>query len=240
MGRLNPAEQFYSQVLATLSEGKASFLVAGRYSTMHYSGIKVPTKDLDLLCRPRDVNKIISLLKKAGISIEMTYRSWLFKAYNKKYYVDFIFRSSNGKNEVTDEWFENADQGILLTHKVKFASIEDIILAKMYVVGRDCFHGHDIYKLIRDFGLKIKWERIWNRMKDDWQVLAAHIFLFDYVFPNLRNNIPTRIRKRVNSSKPRAINEFRGNVLSLVDYKSIKELKKLHNHPLKESKFSKS
>lgn len=228
-------EAFFTRVLRSLGGSDIPFMVAGTYAFMFHTRSTRPTKDLDIFCRPKDVQKLLKFAKAQGFKTERTYASWLGKIYDSENYVDVVFRSSNRRHEVDDGYLRRSMSGIVLGVPTKVVSPEDMLVTKLYVMSRDCFHGHDVYKLIKALKL-LDWKRIWTVMEKDWQILYAHVLLFDFVFPRERKNIPQWLRKELalKALKPaRTTAVFQGNDLSLVDYKTPKQLQALHNLPKK-------
>ncbi len=215
-------------------------MVAGTYAFMHYIGRKQATKDIDILCRPRDVKRALKVLSQLGHATELTHKHWLAKVYDSRFYADIIFRSSNRKLEITNDWFLHSQPARLLGQEVRVIPPEELIAQKMYVAGRDCFHGHDVYRLLHALSLNLDWRRLFKIMRADWQILYAHLMLFDFVFPKDSRNIPLWLIKELQrretdrvKGSPRLKTEFRGDQLSLVDYASPRQLKALYNHPKK-------
>lgn len=237
-----PHERFYKRVLTDLCRSGIPFLVAGTYAFRHYVGSNRTTKDIDILCRPRDVRRLLQFCFRAGYLTERTYRHWLAKVYDRRSYADIIFRSSSRKLEVTDEWFLRSIPARVLGCDVRLVPREEMIAQKLYVAARDSFHGHDIYKLMHASGSTLDWRRLFRLVDDDWQVLYAHLSFFHFTFPNDAHVVPAwlldelerREWDRRRRRRPSAI-RFRGDQLSLVDYASPRELKALHNHPLGKS-----
>lgn len=185
---------------------------------------------------PKDVPRALALFRKAGYGTELTHKEWLAKIYDADSYVDIIFRSSNRMNEVKRDFFDRAHKALVFGSRVQVMSPEDMIVSKLYILSRDCFHGHDVYKIIRALGNRIDWAMIWSRLKKDWQVLYAHVLLFDFVFPKDRRKIPAWLRDELTeraSKLPGTNAEFRGNIVSLVDYKTPKQIAALYAHPKK-------
>ena len=241
--KLSPSEKFYARVISCLEESSIPFLIGGSYAARNYFGPKRNLKDLDILCLPRDARKILNCAEKAGFEVEMTNPRWLGKIFNSTDYVDVIFSTSNGKIKLEEDWFERSKPLSLFGIKTRAISPEDMILTKMYVFGRDCFHGHDIYKLIKRYHSQINWRRLLKTVGKDHLVFSAHVALFDFVFPRETEKIPDWFRKKLAtlkkpSRKNRAERAFRGKELSLIDYKAPSS-SPIYNHPLRKKARSK-
>lgn len=237
--KLSPSEKFYAQVIDCLKESSIPFMIGGSYAAINYFGPKRDLKDLDILCLPKDARKILEHAKRSGFEVEMTNPRWLGKIFNSTNYVDVIFSTSNGRIKVGKDWLERSVPISLFNIKTSAISPEDMISTKLYVFGRDCFHGHDIYKLMRKYHSQIDWKRLLKVAGKDHLVLSAHLALFDFVFPRDTKKIPTWFREELaklqkSARKNLGGQSFRGKDLSLVDYKTSSS-SPIYNHPLKKS-----
>lgn len=231
---MSNSEQFYATVISELLAGDIPFMIGGSYALMEHLHMKRAVKDLDIVCKPADAKRLLALARKRGFKTELTYKGWLGKIFNADHYIDIIFRTSNGRVEMEDSGFRHGIRTILFGLPITLLAPEEVMIHKMYVFSRDCYHGHDIYKLIHTLGATLDWTRVWRTMERDWQVLHAHTVLFDFVYPQDVIQIPEWIRQKIAEKEKQKIRTkviCRGNMLSLVDYPR-KGSPKLHNHPL--------
>ena len=91
------------EALDTLRDGDVPFLVGGAYAYARLTGIKRPTKDFDIFVRPRDVQRVLDVLTRAGFKTEIAFSHWLAKAHHGDKFIDVIYSSGNGVAEVDDE-----------------------------------------------------------------------------------------------------------------------------------------
>lgn len=232
----NRQEQFFRKVLRILEESGIPFMIGGSYAYMHHTKTLRPTKDIDIFCTIQDWRRAMKSFQKSGLKTEVTYPKWLGKVYDSHNFADIIYSSNNGKNVVTKDWLARAKWGKMLGHNVRVISPADIVLTKIYIMARDCFHGHDIYKLVQAVGSKLDWNFVWEKAQDDWQLLYAHTLIFDYVFPKEKEKIPAWIRKELEKKtikygSNKSSVKFQGNMLTMVDYSTPAQIRKLHNHP---------
>ncbi len=191
------AEEFYSRVLTGAIRSQIPFMVGGNYAFERYTGLSRATKDLDLFCKPDDVIRILRSLGDQQFHVELTDHRWLAKIIDRDFYVDLIFNSANGRIPVTDVWLENAPLDTILNQSVMLIPPEEMICSNLYIMARDCFHGHDVYKLTHALGAELDWGRIWQYMKEDWQVLYAQLILYGFVFPQDQDTIPDWLMKEL-------------------------------------------
>jgi hypothetical protein len=91
------AQDFYSEILSSMSETGIDFLLGGGFAVSHYTGIRRDTKDMDIFLRVADYPKVLKHFADKGIDIEYTDVRWLAKIKKGKYYTDLIFNSVHGR-----------------------------------------------------------------------------------------------------------------------------------------------
>jgi hypothetical protein len=98
---------------------------------------------------------------------------------------------------VDQTWFDHAPQAELYGRRVRFCPIEEVIWSKSFVMERERFDGADVMHLIRAGGATLDWNRLLERFGPFWRVLAAHVVLFGFVYPNERSTIPAHVRREL-------------------------------------------
>lgn len=221
------AETFYREALACLDRSGVPFLLGGAYALAHYTGIVRRTKDLDIFIRPADCGRVLRAFGDEDYRTEVTDADWLAKAYREPHFVDIIFSSGNSIATVDDAWFEHATRVRALGWDVKIAPVEEMIWSKAFVMERERFDGADVLHLILKRGKRIDWNRLLERMGEHWQVLLAHLVLFQYCYPSERENVPLwvldRLQERVRDERMMGNASerlCRGPLLSRAQYRS--------------------
>lgn len=118
------AENFYRNVLTLLAKHNLPVMIGGTYAVSHYTGIKRPTKDLDLHCKTGDYVKILTLLNQNGYEAEITDAQWLAKVRKGQYFIDFIYNTVNNVCAVDDSWLRYTPTILFLNLKVKIVAPE--------------------------------------------------------------------------------------------------------------------
>ncbi|MGH2351723.1 MAG: nucleotidyltransferase [Chloroflexota bacterium] len=193
------AEQFYMRALDHVLRSGVPFMVGGAYSLREYAGICRDTKDLDLFCKAEDYPRILQVLADAGFRTEITFPHWLAKAFENDLFVDVIFNTPNAVCPVNDGWLEHAPVADVLGHTVKLVPPEEVIWPKLYLMERERFDGADVLHIIRHRGPTLDWRRLWSRMDRHWEVLLAHLLLFDFVYPSERAVVPEWLMRELAS-----------------------------------------
>lgn len=186
----NEAEKFYLRILSILNKEKIPFLIGGTYATQKYTGIIRKTNDMDVFCLNSDVLKILDILAKEGIKVEMSDERWIAKAFDRHFVIDFIFGTQQGIIPVDQSWFDNPVWVEMFNLKVRLVPLEEMIYSKAYRQDLFRFEGPDINHLILKQGKKIDWQRLLNKMDPHWEILFAHIINFRFVYPSERSIIP--------------------------------------------------
>jgi hypothetical protein len=176
-----------------LRDHDIEFLVGGAYALAQYTAINRDTKDFDLFLRPQDVERALTMWRKAGYVADYSFRHWLAKVQCGSVYVDIIFRSGNGLATVDAAWFQNARAATVFGVGVKIVPPEELIWQKAYIMERERFDGADVAHLLSACATRLDWDRLVKRFAVDWRVLWSHLILFGFIFPSRRHLIPAKL-----------------------------------------------
>ena len=190
LGDANGATMFYGELLQTLLQQRLPFLVGGAYGFAYYTGIRRPTKDLDIFIRRSDWPRLEQIARAAGYRTELTFGHWLGKVVQEHGFVDVIFNSGNGLSPVDDAWFEHAPTAQVLGLAVRLMPCEETIWTKAFIMERERFDGADVAHLIHACSLRMDWGRLLRRFGPHWRVLLSHLVLFGFIYPSDRSLLP--------------------------------------------------
>jgi hypothetical protein len=221
----SPAHRFYAEVLKILKESKVSFMVAGGFAVNAYTGLKRPTKDIDVFCKAGDYPKILNKFTALGYKTQVQDERWIAKIFKGKFYVDLIFGSSNLVAPVNDDWFKEKHLAKIFNYEVHIPSVTDLIRSKVFIQNRDRFDGSDIAHLILIRHQDINWERLLCDMEQYWEVLLMHLLNFRFIYPSERERIPSwllhelisRLQHQFELPTPK-MKVCRGRMFSVADY----------------------
>lgn len=191
------AEKFYKKLLLALVEIDIPFIIGGTYAVKYYTGIKRPTKDIDIFCKAGDYPKIMQALVKNGFKIDILDDRWLGKATYGKYFADVIWGSIPNMWPIDDKWIKHAQMGEILGYDVRITPPEELIVSKAFRMGRSQFDGADITHIILKQGKNLNWKAILNRMDASWEILFTHIMLFRFTYPSERDIVPKQVMKEL-------------------------------------------
>ena len=187
--------ELYRTALEMLNRSGVPYLVGGTYAFQYYAGISRTTKDFDIFVRPRDVQRILDVLVKAGFKTEIAFSHWLAKAHHGDKFIDVIYSSGNAVAEVDDEWFAHAVDEEVLGVPVKLCPPEEMIWSKGLIMERERYDGADVAHLLRHCSGLLNWDRLVRRFGSNWRVLLSHIVLFGFIYPGERALIPSALVK---------------------------------------------
>ena len=187
--------ELYRTALEMLNRSGVPYMVGGTYAFQYYAGISRTTKDFDIFVRPRDVQRILDVLTRAGFKTEVAFSHWLAKAHHGDKFIDVIYSSGNGVAEVDDEWFAHAVDEEVLGAPVKLCPPEEMIWSKALIMERERYDGADVAHLFRHCSGLLNWDRLLRRFGPNWRVLLSHLILFGFIYPGERALIPASVMK---------------------------------------------
>lgn len=219
------AIQFYAEALRLLKESGIPFLLSGTYAVTAYTGIRRPTKDLDVFCKPGDYPRVLAFFQARGYRTDVEDERWIAKIWkDDKHFFDVIFAMSNGTIAVSDSWF-GTDTIEVYGHEVTITPPTALILSKVFIQDRYRYDGADVNHVILKQAAAIDWKSLLDQMDLYWEVLMAHLLNFRFAYPTERDNIPAwlmselaqRLEAQVTLPAPR-VRVCRGRLFSPRDY----------------------
>src|SRR5687768_2581257 len=187
--------ELYRTALEMLNRSGVPYMIGGTYAFQYYAGISRTTKDVDIFVRPRDVQRVLDVLTRAGFKTEIAFSHWLAKAHHGDKFIDVIYSSGNGVAEVDDEWFAHAVDEEVLGVPAKLCPAEEMIWSKAFIMERERFDGADVAHLFRHCSGLLNWDRLLRRFGQNWRVLLSHIVLFGFIYPGERSLIPAAVTR---------------------------------------------
>jgi hypothetical protein len=204
------AAPFYKHLLQALQAQDVPFLLGGTFAFSHFTGIRRPTKDLDIFIRQRDWARLARLARGLGYRTRLTFPHWLGKVHDSSGFVDVIYNSGNALSPVDDAWFEHACDAELFDLSVKVAPVEEAIWTKAFIMERERYDGADVAHLLHACSLHLDWRRLLWRFGPHWRVLLSHLVLFGFIYPGEQESVPRWLmdevteRLRTETREPRA------------------------------------
>lgn len=189
--------EVYRRALGALNAADVRYVVAGAYAIYEHTGIYRKTKDLDLFFEPSAVLPAAHALRDAGFVMRLEDEHWLAKATYGEYFVDLIFGMGNGISFIDAGWIEHSRTSILAATPVRIAPPEELIWHRLFISERHRHDMSDIVHLILCLGDTLDWERLVDRVGQNWPLLLSQLLMFSYVYPGHRANIPSWVPQRL-------------------------------------------
>jgi hypothetical protein len=187
----------YKRALETLNAAGVRYIVAGAYAIYEHTGIYRKTRDLDLFFEPSSVVPAARALRDAGFVTRLEDQHWLAKATLGEYFVDLIYGMGNGVAVIDEGWMQHSHSSILAGTPVQIAPAEELIWHRLFISERHRHDMSDIVHLILCLGDAIDWERLLERVGQNWPLLLSQVLMFSYVYPGYRKNIPAWVPERL-------------------------------------------
>jgi hypothetical protein len=184
---------FYQDAFAILSEADVPFLIGGAFAQSRYTGRDRDTKDLDIVVRRADVERMLRAFADAGYRAEIPFPHWLAKIHRNGHYLDVMFGSGNGVIRVDDCWFAYAVEAEVLEKSVWLCPPEELLWSKAFVQERERFDGGDVLHLLHACARTLNWDRLIARFNGHWPVLFSHLVLFQFAYPDRRADVPRHV-----------------------------------------------
>lgn len=187
----------YKRALEALNAASVPFVVAGAYAIYEHTGIYRKTKDLDLFFEPAAVLPAARALKDAGFVMRLEDDHWLAKATAGEYFVDLIYGMGNAIAFIDEGWITNSHQSILAATPVRIAPAEELIWHRLFISERHRHDMSDIVHLMLCLGESLDWQRLVDRVGENWPLLLSQVLMFAYVYPGYKANIPSWVPERL-------------------------------------------
>jgi hypothetical protein len=142
---------------ATLRDAGIPFLLAGSLAAWARGGPE-PWNDLDLMVRPRDAERALEALAKAGMRTERPPEEWLFKAWYGDVMIDVIFEPAG--LELTDEVLERGETMPVLAVATPVMALEDILATKLNAMNDHNVDYAACLAIARALREQIDWDRL--------------------------------------------------------------------------------
>ena len=185
--------EVYRRALQVLNGAAIPYVVAGAYAIYEHTGIYRQTKDLDIFVEPSVVLEAAAALHEAGFIMRLEDLHWLAKAFVGERFVDLIYGMGNGIAFIDDQWVKHAKPGVLAAQPVLIAPAEELIWHRLFINERHRHDMSDVVHLMLTNGDTLDWDRLMNRVGQNWPLLLAQLQMFSYVYPGYRSNIPTQV-----------------------------------------------
>ena len=219
------AERFYREALRLMVEWDIPFLLGGTYALTCFTGIRRPTKDLDVFCKAGDAPRLLARFQDAGYRVDVKDERWIGKVWQDDLFFDIIYSFSSANLPVRDSWFREKYPAQVYGVDVCVVPPTEFVLSKMLLQDRYRYDGADIAHVLLIKRDEIDWQRLLSVMELYWEVLLIQLLNFRFVYPSERDAVPhwlmDELLDRVTMQDklpPTKMKVCRGRLLSPRDY----------------------
>lgn len=180
----------FRETLSALNRCRVPYAVSGAFALQVHTGIWRATKDIDLFLTPEDIAPALACLEKHGFLCKVKDPVWLHKAHRNGFFVDLITGMSNAVITVEPSWIENARPAMVLDVRARVLAAEELLASKLFVVRRERFDGADIAHIVYASQGNLDWDRIFELVKEHWEILLFALVLYRYAYPAYSHYVP--------------------------------------------------
>ncbi len=210
----------YDAVIVEAQARRIPFGVGGAFGYAAYTGMIRDTKDMDFFVTPPHRDAMVAAFRAAGAEDyfgQLPYdRAWIYRGFRDDVIVDVIWAMANRRAEVDERWLEGP-QVTARGREVTIIAPEELLWQKLYVLQRDRCDWPDVLNMLHAVGSQLQWERLLERLGEDWPVLGGALMLFNWLSPERAGQLPRWVRERFGLPEgqpaPRGIERRRADLL---------------------------
>ncbi len=158
-----PLLEVLKRIAAILRDGQVEFALAGGLAAWARGG--PPTeKDVDILIRQEDSERVQALARDAGLRVEVPPEGWLVKAWDGDVLIDLIHHPTGFP--VDDELLARCDELVVYAVQMRVMRIGDLMTSKLLALTE---HNLDLgppLQIARALREQIDWDDLWERTHD--------------------------------------------------------------------------
>lgn len=205
---LLPEEQWevYRTAMRAARKRGVRFGLGGAFGCAFYTGQWRNTKDIDLYVMPRDREAMIAALGDAGLQDYYAHRpydrGWIYRSHRGEIIVDVIWAMANQRATVDEAWFAGGRRTSMCGEVVDVIAAEEIIWQKLYIIQRERCDWPDVLNLFYYAGGELDWQRLLERLGEDWALLAGAVTIFGWLSPGRARRLPSWLWERLRLTAP--------------------------------------
>jgi len=211
----------YQSAIQAIRNAGIPFLLGGGFAMAGFTGRWRNTKDIDFYISKSDRTRTIAALTAAGFRDyfdDLPYdRKWIYRSTRSGVIVDIIWAMANQRAQVDAQWFENAPTISIRGETLKVVPMEEFVWCKLYILQRDHCDWTDVLNVLFAAGARMDWDRLLERLEDDWPLLKSLLTLYGWVCPRSAAELPESLRRRLKLEKPEIPKRQKRNRIRLLD-----------------------
>jgi hypothetical protein len=201
------------QTVDVLEEAAIPYLIAGGLAVKAY-GKRRTTHDIDLFVKQADAVRALTVLERADFTTEITYPTWLYKAFKYDVMVDLIFKSA-GNITLDDETLSRARPMDYRGRTLPLVPPEMLMLMKVFALhythaaNTHWRHWRDAISVLRN--VPMDWDYLYRKaMELDPRIVLGFLLLAEVEGVRADNPTVARMSEVVASSagRPTAVSRM--------------------------------
>lgn len=213
--------EIYQSAIQAIRNAGIPFLLGGGFAMAGFTGRWRNTKDIDLYISKSDRERAIGALAAVGFRDyfdELPYdRKWIYRSTRSGVIVDIIWAMANQRAQVDAQWFENAPAISIRGETLSVVPMEEFIWCKLYILQRDHCDWTDVFNVLFAAGTRMDWDRLLERLDDDWPLLKSLLTLYGWVCPRSAAELPESLHQKLGLEKPQIPKRQKRNRIRLLD-----------------------
>jgi hypothetical protein len=153
-------EESLKRAAAALRDADVPFLLGGSLASWARGGPET-RHDLDLMIKPGDVERAVSVLEATGMRREDPPEDWLVKVWDGDVLIDLIHHPAG--LELTDEVIERGDRLDVLSLEMRVMSLEDVLTTKLSALDEHHLDYSGLLEIARSLREQIDWDVLRER-----------------------------------------------------------------------------
>ena len=162
-GHFELIKETLKRAAATLREADVPFMLGGGLAVWAHGG-PATDHDLDFMLRPKDADRALEALERAGMRPEKPPEGWLYKAWDDSVMIDLIFEPTGVV--VDDGLFQRADELEVNAVTMLVMSLEDVLITKLLTLDEHTLDYEPLLLIARALRERIDWDRVRAEVDD--------------------------------------------------------------------------
>ena len=155
-----PLLEVLKHVAAVLRDGQIDFALGGGLAAWARGG--PPTeKDVDLLIRAEDAERVQALARDAGLRVEVPPEGWLVKAWHGDVLIDLIHHPTGVT--VDDALLARCDEMVVHAVQMRVMRIGDLLVSKLLALTEHSLDLGPPLQIARALREQVDWDDLWAR-----------------------------------------------------------------------------
>ena len=196
----------YRKVLGGLLEQNIPFALGGCFAFSFHARRWRDTKDIDLYILPRDRQRAIEIVERAGFQDlyqQKPYdQAWIYRGIHDGVIADIIWAMANQRAQVDEEWLERGPEVDLRGLRVRMLPAEELIWAKLYIIQRERCDWPDLLNILYVRGPTLDWQHLLRRVEHETRILGGLLSVFSWMCPARAAELPSWLWESVGLQPP--------------------------------------